>query len=79
MSKRVLDVKATKRNLRQLRQSLKMTQFEVSCEIGYEQSAVNRWEGENNSCLPKLDGLVALAEVYGVEPGDLIIMTAGKE
>ena len=56
--------------LREYRQSSGMTQEYVAEALGVSRQAVSKWE--TGAAEPSTSNLLALAKLYGVDPGDLL-------
>ena len=56
--------------LREHRESCKMTQEFVAEKLGVSRQAVSKWEQGRSE--PSTTNLVKLAELYGVDPADLL-------
>ncbi len=56
--------------LRERRQTAGLTQEWVAEQLGVSRQAVNKWE--TGSAEPSTSNLLALAKLYGVDPGELL-------
>ena len=71
----VIDVTATSKNLKALRESLGITVSEIQKMFGMENpQSVYNWENPEKKYLPCLDNLVFLAKIYKVSLDDLIVI-----
>lgn len=68
-----INLEATGKRIREVRTALGMTMKDV-IERLYLVSPVSVWKWESGKNLPTLDNLVNLAEVFGCEPMDLIVV-----
>lgn len=70
---KTIDVTATGKRIRDSRKALGLTMQDVIDRL-YLGSPMSVWKWENGMNLPTLDNLVNLAEVFGCEPMDLIVV-----
>lgn len=70
---KTIDVTATGRRIRDSRKALGLTMQDVIDRL-YLGSLTAVWKWETGKNLPTLDNLVNLAEVFGCEPMDLIVV-----
>ncbi|MEG1706013.1 MAG: helix-turn-helix transcriptional regulator [Clostridia bacterium] len=56
-------------NLTKLRKNAKLTQLEVGEKLNYSDKTISKWE--NGECLPSIEVLYAVAQLYGVKLDDL--------
>lgn len=70
-----IDITATSQRLREMRveQDLKATY--VAARLCVSPGAVSRWE--QGKCLPGIDRLVNLADIYGCRVEDLLVIREG--
>lgn len=71
---RTINLEATGERIRAKRMALGMTMQDVIDRLCLG-SAMSVWKWETGKNLPTLDNLVNLAEVFGCEPMDLIVIT----
>lgn len=57
--------------IRQLREQAGLTQKQLAEAVGVDQSAVARWENEENN--PTAARIMQIADVLGCNPGDLFV------
>lgn len=74
---KTIDVTATGKRIRDSRKALGLTMQDVIDRL-YLGSPMSVWKWETGKNLPTLDNLVNLAEVFGCEPMDLIVVTEGR-
>ena len=71
----VIDVPATSKNLKALRESLGIAVSEIQKMFGMENpQSVYNWENSERKTLPCIDNLVMLAEIYKVTLDELIVI-----
>ena len=71
----VIDVPATSKRLKELRESQKITVAQIQKLLGMENpQSIYTWENANEKYLPRLDNLVTLAKLYKVSLDELIII-----
>ena len=71
----VIDVPATSKNLKALRESLGIAVSEIQKMFGMENpQSVYNWENPERKTLPCIDNLVLLAEIYKVTLDELIVI-----
>lgn len=70
---RTINLKATGERIRAKRKALGLTMQDVIDRL-YLGSLTAVWKWEKGMCLPTLDNLVNLAEAFGCEPMDLIVV-----
>ena len=68
-----INLEATGKRIRDSRKALGLTMQDVIDRL-YLGSLTAVWKWEKGICLPTLDNLVNLAEVFGCEPMDLIVV-----
>ena len=64
-------------NLRELRETRKLTQNEVAKRTGIPYGTYRRYEYDEE--FPKKGALIALARLYGMSPGQLLDLLLGWE
>ncbi len=71
----VIDVPATSKNLKNLREShgISVANLQQLLDMANPQS-IYTWEDSNNKYLPRLDNLVILSKIYKVSIDDLIVL-----
>ena len=71
----VIDVSATSKNLKKLRENrgISVAELQQLLEMTNPQS-IYTWEDSNNKYLPRLDNLVILSKIYKVSIDDLIVL-----
>ena len=71
----VIDVPATSKNLKKLREShgISVANLQQLLDMANPQS-IYTWEDFNNKYLPRLDNLVILSKIYKVSIDDLIVL-----
>ena len=71
----VIDVPATSKNLKKLREShgISVANLQQLLDMVNPQS-IYTWEDSNNKYLPRLDNLVILSKIYKVSIDDLIVL-----
>ena len=70
----VIDVPATSKRLKELRESHNITVAQIQKLLGMENpQSIYTWENANEKYLPRLDNLVTLAKLYKVSLDELII------
>lgn len=76
----VIDVPATSKNLKMLRESrgISVANLQKLLEMQNPQS-IYTWEDSNNKYLPRLDNLIILSKIYKVSIDDLIILKESGE
>lgn len=57
--------------IRQFREQAGLTQKQLAEAVGVDQSAVARWENEENN--PTAARIMQIADVLGCNPGDLFV------
>ena len=71
----VIDVPATSKRLKELRESLNITVAQIQKLLGMENpQSIYTWENANEKYLPRLDNLVTLAKLYKVSLDELIVI-----
>lgn len=65
------------KNLKYLRTKNAMSQHELSKKINYNQTAIARWE--NNERKPTMKAIIAIANLFNVEIGDLLTIDLKNE
>lgn len=68
-----INLEATGKRIRDGRKALGLTMQDVIDRL-YLGSLTAVWKWEKGMCLPTLDNLVNLAEMFGCEPMDLIVV-----
>ena len=76
----VIDVPATSKNLKKLRESsgISVANLQKLLEMQNPQS-IYTWEDSNNKYLPHLDNLVILSKLYKVSIDDLIVLRESEK
>lgn len=75
----VIDIPATSKNLKNLRESHNFTVAQVQKLLGMENpQSIYSWENSENKYLPRLDNLVFLAKLYEVSIDDLLVIKMEK-
>ena len=74
INKEVKNLKLGKR-LADLRKEKGITQEELANKLYVTRKIISKWETDN--CIPNLDEIVSLCEVYGITPNELIGTTWG--
>ena len=76
----VIDVPATSKNLKKLRESsgISVANLQKLLEMQNPQS-IYTWEDSNNKYLPRLDNLVILSKIYKVSIDDLIVLRESEK
>lgn len=76
----VIDVPATSKNLKKLREShgISVANLQQLLDMVNPQS-IYTWEDSNNKYLPRLDNLVILSKIYKVSIDDLIVLRESNE
>lgn len=75
----VIDVPATSKNLKSLRESHNITVAQVQKLLGMENpQSIYSWENSENKYLPRLDNLVFLAKLYKVSIDELLVIKMEK-
>ena len=76
----VIDVPATSKNLKKLRESsgISVANLQKLLEMQNPQS-IYTWEDSNNKYLPRLDNLVILSKLYKVSIDDLIVLRESEK
>ena len=75
----VIDVPATSKRLKELRESHNITVAQIQKLLGMENpQSIYTWENANEKYLPRLDNLVALAKLYNVSLDELIVIKTEK-
>ena len=76
----VIDVPATSKNLKKLRESsgFSVANLQKLLEMQNPQS-IYTWEDSNNKYLPRLDNLVILSKLYKVSIDDLIVLRESEK
>lgn len=64
-------------NIRQLRQQQGMTQEELAKRLNVEPPAVSKWE--RRLAYPRIENLVAMAEIFGCSVGHLLGLEPQKD
>ena len=71
----VIDVTATSKNLKSLREGRGITVSEIQKMFGMENpQSIYNWENPERKTLPCIDNLVLLAEIYKVTLDELIVI-----
>ena len=75
----VIDVPATSKNLKNLRESHNFTVAQVQKLLGMENpQSIYSWENSESKYLPRLDNLVFLAKLYEVSIDELLVIKMEK-
>lgn len=75
----VIDVPATSKNLKNLRESHNFTVAQVQKLLGMENpQSIYSWENSESKYLPRLDNLVFLAKLYKVTIDELLVIKMEK-
>ena len=75
----VIDVPATSKNLKSLRESHNITVTQVQKLLGMENpQSIYNWENSENKYLHRLDNLVFLAKLYEVSIDELLVIKMEK-
>ena len=75
----VIDIPATSKNLKNLRESHNFTVAQVQKLLGMENpQSIYSWENSENKYLPRLDNLVFLAKLYEVSIDELLVIKMEK-
>ena len=76
----VIDVPATSKNLKKLREShgISVANLQQLLDMANPQS-IYTWEDSNNKYLPRLDNLVILSKIYKVSIDELIVLKESNE
>ena len=75
----VIDVPATSKNLKNLRESHNFTVAQVQKLLGMENpQSIYSWENAESKYLPRLDNLVFLAKLYEVSIDELLVIKMEK-
>ena len=75
----VIDVPATSKRLKELRESHNITVAQIQKLLGMENpQSIYTSENTNEKYLPRLDNLVALAKLYKVSLDELIVIKSEK-
>ena len=75
----VIDVPATSKRLKELRDSHNITVAQIQKLLGMENpQSIYTWENANEKYLPRLDNLVALVKLYNVSLDELIVIKTEK-
>jgi len=75
----VIDVPATSKNLKNLRESHNFTVAQVQKLLGMENpQSIYNWENAESKYLPRLDNLVFLAKLYEVSIDELLVIKMEK-
>ena len=75
----VIDVPATSKNLKNLRESHNFTVAQVQKLLGMENpQSIYNWENSESKYLPRLDNLVFLAKLYEVSIDELLVIKMEK-
>ena len=75
----LIDVPATSKNLKNLRESHNFTVAQVQKLLGMENpQSIYSWENSENKYLPRLDNLVFLAKLYEVSIDELLVIKMEK-
>lgn len=76
MKRIVIDIPATSRRLKELRESNGFTVRQLQEMFGFEYPvAIYEWENENSKKLPRLENLHMLAKLYGLHVDELYVAT----
>lgn len=71
----VIDVQATSKKLKDLRESRGLTVSDIQRMMGMQNpQSIYTWENPQRKYLPCLENLIALAKIYGVSLDDLIVL-----
>lgn len=70
-----IDITATSQRLREMRVERDLKATYVAARLCVSPGAVSRWE--LGKCLPGIDRLVNLADVYGCRVEDLLVIREG--
>lgn len=74
----VIDLTATGRNIKRLRQSAGISVRDLQMVLGFTNpQAIYKWQ--NGDCMPSIDNLVILAAVLGVKIDDLIVVDGDSD
>ena len=75
----LIDVPATSKNLKNLRESHNFTVAQVQKLLGMENpQSIYNWENSESKYLPRLDNLVFLAKLYEVSIDELLVIKMEK-
>ena len=75
----VIDVPATSKNLKNLRESHNFTVAQIQKLLGMENpQSIYSWENAESKYLPRLDNLVFLAKLYEVSIDELLVIKMEK-
>ena len=75
----LIDVPATSKNLKNLRESHNFTVAQVQKLLGMENpQSIYNWENSETKYLPRLDNLVFLAKLYEVSIDELLVIKMEK-
>ena len=75
----VIDVPATSKNLKSLREAHNITVAQIQQFLGMENpQSIYTWENAESKVLPRLDNLVTLAKLYKVTIDELIVIRTEK-
>ena len=75
----VIDVPATSKNLKSLRESHNITVAQIQKLLGMENpQSIYSWENAESKYLPRLDNLVFLAKLYEVSIDELLVIKMEK-
>lgn len=75
----VIDVPATSKKLKELRESRDISVAQLQKILGMENpQSIYTWESSENKYLPRLDNLVALAKLYDVSMDEMIVVKMRK-
>lgn len=71
----IIDVPATSKRLKELRESHNITVAQIQKLLGMENpQSIYTWENASEKYLPRLDNLVTLAKLYKVSIDELIVL-----
>jgi transcriptional regulator with XRE-family HTH domain len=74
----VIDLTATGRNIKRLRQSAGISVRDLQMVLGFTNpQAIYKWQ--NGDCMPSIDNLVILAAVLGVTIDELIVVDGDSD
>ena len=75
----VIDIPATSKNLKSLRESHNITVAQIQKLLGMENpQSIYSWENSESKYLPRLDNLVFLAKLYKVTIDELLVIKMEK-
>lgn len=65
------------KNLKYLRIKNELSQYDLSKKIKYNQTTIARWERNNRK--PTMEAIIAIANLFNIEIGDLLTVNLQKE